>query len=372
MNQKKIFLPGLNGIRAFAALSVLFSHSILALKSFNINYAVFGLTADGSPKGYKLAEHGVTIFFVLSGFLITYLLQLEIKKTRQINIKKFYIRRVLRIWPLYYLYFFIVCIVIYYLKDFTNFKTGFYYIFFAANIPFIGSFGMPLLHHFWSIAVEEQFYLFWPLIMKFKKNLKIYLIVFILIYNIIRVGVWYFYPFTKISTFLMVNRFDCMIIGAIGSILYLERNVVFCKIFCNKILQYVVIIFFILLILNIYHFNTIIDTFIVAISALVLIIGQINLKARVVNLNKNILDYLGKLSYGIYVYHPLIIYLLSFFISDLNFNIYIKIFIVIASILIITVLVSHISYNFFEKKFIKLKDNFAVIKSSNSKFIEKN
>ncbi len=77
MSKKAIYFPGLNGLRAISAIAVFFSHITTDLKEFNLNPNLFGTLPDGSPKGYALANYGVTIFFVLSGFLITYLLQAE-------------------------------------------------------------------------------------------------------------------------------------------------------------------------------------------------------------------------------------------------------------------------------------------------------
>lgn len=103
MKDKIIFLPGLNGLRAIAAIAVVISHITLIFSTFGSDFKLFGSDDKGNPNAYLLASYGVTIFFVLSGFLITYLLILE-KEKKPINIKSFYIRRILRIWPLYYFY----------------------------------------------------------------------------------------------------------------------------------------------------------------------------------------------------------------------------------------------------------------------------
>lgn len=93
----KFYLPGLNGLRAIAVLMVLITH----LEGFK--------SKAGLPNFYNqhwlrtLGPQGVNIFFTLSGFLITLLLFKEVRLSGTINIKKFYIRRVLRIWPLFYL-----------------------------------------------------------------------------------------------------------------------------------------------------------------------------------------------------------------------------------------------------------------------------
>src|SRR5690349_8717514 len=103
MEKKGIHLKGLNGIRAIAALSVVISHTLLALEYFGIKKV---------NEGWNFASYGVTMFFTLSGFLITYLLVKEKRIFATINIKEFYIRRVLRIWPLYYFYIILVIFVL--------------------------------------------------------------------------------------------------------------------------------------------------------------------------------------------------------------------------------------------------------------------
>lgn len=168
MSNKPIYFPGLNGLRAIAALAVVISHTTMALNDFNLDSTIFGALEDGRPKGINLASYGVSVFFVLSVFLITYLLLAE-KKVQEIDIKKFYLRRLLRIWPLYYLYFIIALLVLYYLGQELKLNTLLLYIFFAANVPYIVDTKLLFLDHYWSLGVEEQFYLFWPWLVKKNK-----------------------------------------------------------------------------------------------------------------------------------------------------------------------------------------------------------
>ena len=95
---KKIFFPNLNGVRAIAAFMVIVYH-VEDIKE------LFGLPnfPHHDPMGNDLGGLGVTLFFVLSGFLITYLLLNEKSACGTVSLRDFYIRRVLRIWPLYYL-----------------------------------------------------------------------------------------------------------------------------------------------------------------------------------------------------------------------------------------------------------------------------
>jgi peptidoglycan/LPS O-acetylase OafA/YrhL len=89
------YLPGLNTLRFFAAFLVIISHAQQSVNKLNIS----NFTAPILNRG----KDGVEFFFVLSGFLITYLLCKEINKTNTVSIKDFYLRRVFRIWPLYFI-----------------------------------------------------------------------------------------------------------------------------------------------------------------------------------------------------------------------------------------------------------------------------
>jgi len=163
MNEKAIHLPGLNGLRSVAALSVLVCH---------IFYTDIG---ERYLLQWPIAHYAVTMFYVISGFLITFLLLKEREKNQTIIVKKFYFRRILRIWPIYYMYMLIAAIVmfLYGKSDVFFTPTMFVFLFMAGNLHYF--FVDPDLHlvgHLWSIGVEEQFYLFWPWMFMFLKSTK--------------------------------------------------------------------------------------------------------------------------------------------------------------------------------------------------------
>ena len=99
--KERIFFNGLNELMALAAFSVIFHH-IELFKSCDHNGSLFN-SAYWAYFIENLGKNGVYLFFVLSGFLITYLLLIEKDKLKTILFKKFYLRRIYRIWPLYYL-----------------------------------------------------------------------------------------------------------------------------------------------------------------------------------------------------------------------------------------------------------------------------
>ena len=180
---QKIDFPGLNGLRFIGAFLVIIVH-LEFIKSLYSLPNLMHLSFYSNTGGHL----GVILFFVLSGFLITYLLLEELESTSSINIFNFYLRRIFRIWPLYYL---MVLISIFVLPEFFklinvssqhfNFEETKYYLFFLPNVAKALQHFIPGVVHLWSIGVEEQFYLLWPLlIICFRKNIVLLLaIVFV-------------------------------------------------------------------------------------------------------------------------------------------------------------------------------------------------
>jgi peptidoglycan/LPS O-acetylase OafA/YrhL len=122
--------------------------------------------------GAKLLDRGflgVDMFFVLSGFLIVTLLLRERTRTGRINLKNFYVRRTLRIFPIYYLQLFVLALAMLALKPGTTMARDFwadfpYLVTYTANWITITAVNLAIL---WSLATEEQFYLAWPSIERF-------------------------------------------------------------------------------------------------------------------------------------------------------------------------------------------------------------
>lgn len=172
--QQKLFFPNLDGLRFFAFFVVFMFHCYYGTPtemSGNVVYLAL-------QRIWENGDLGVNCFFVLSGFLITYLLLYEERQNSRINLKNFYVRRILRIWPLYYATFVFGYFIFQYLirlvgAQVTETANPWYYVFFAGNFNSIVH-GDPVsgtLSVLWSIAIEEQFYLCWPLLlMLFRKN----------------------------------------------------------------------------------------------------------------------------------------------------------------------------------------------------------
>lgn len=369
-SNKAIYLPGLNGLRAIAALAVVISHITLGLDSFGLDSKIFGTDLEGKAKGLDLAGNGVTIFFTLSGFLITYLLLKE-KETGRVKIKDFYIRRILRIWPLYYLYFLVGVITA------ISFGIGIekssipFYIFLAANIPFILGKTLPFLAHYWSLGVEEQFYLFFPQLAK-GSNSKLLKTAVALIFALLSFKFLFWllnkkygieWPYLAIS----VTRFHIMLIGVVGAILYYYNNQRFVSFTTNKITQIISWSVIFLIAINKFHIASVIDGELISIISVFLIMGQITKRNNIINLENKFCDFIGKISYGVYVIHPILIFLFAQLIGRFNSTSLTNYILVYTSITVATILLAYLSYHYYEARFLKLKAKYATVKSANSR-----
>lgn len=364
----RVHFSGLNGLRAMAALAVVFSHTTIGLNEFGLNQFIFGQYTDGNPKATLLAGFGVTIFFSLSGFLITYLL-LEEKKTGGVNIKNFYIRRILRIWPLYYSYLGLALITIFIFDIPYNKTSLLFYIFLSANIPFIFGGKIPFIGHYWSLGVEEQFYSFWPWVVKKSRSiLKITLIICValitlkIIVRIVDIKILNGESSLFYDT-IHVTRFQCMLIGALGAILYHQKHNLFLKLTNNLFTQFLSWTIIFIVAINKFHFVSFIDNEFIAVVTVLIIIGQIEERNRIVNLNFSFFEFIGKISYGIYVIHPLVIFYLSKIIAVSDKTNILNYILVYFSVFALTITLAFISYRYFEKRFLDLKDKYATIKS---------
>ena len=147
-------IPSLDGWRAIAIILVLGSHFVFTSSLPRELTGYLGLFFDG--------ELGVRIFFVLSGFLISLLLLRETERTGTISLKRFYLRRIFRIFPIYFVYLAVLAALTFlgFYADAPSSWLG--CLTFTRNMVGRGQSGTI---HFWSLAVEEQFYLFWPLLL---------------------------------------------------------------------------------------------------------------------------------------------------------------------------------------------------------------
>lgn len=366
---KKIHFPGLNGVRLVAALLVIIDHTEL-FKSY------FGLpTLWANSYSAYLGAFGVSIFFVLSGFLITYLL-LEEKKESPIQIKHFYLRRILRIWPLYYLLVLLGFLVIPYLSYFQvpqyssemSDSLDRFLLFFglAANVAFVYFPTVAFANILWSVAVEEQFYLFWPHVVKIKQKLLGVMLLLLFLYLLLKFYAGELDP--KFEELVIRTRFSSMIIGGIGAYLLFHQKA-FIIFLYHRLVQVALLLLFVVLGMDWIDFKSLIwmQDELISIVLCGLIINVASNTQSIINLENSVFSYLGKLSYGLYVYHLFAVVLvlkgLPALLPIQEWSSWISYPITLGSILLLTTGISHLSYRYFESYFLRKKVRFSTVLS---------
>lgn len=369
--EKVTYFKNLDGLRAIAAFAVVFAHLSYWFefpKTTFYQTLNFFMAFNGEWGG----RLGVIFFFILSGFLITYLMYVEQAKHEKVNLVYFYLRRILRIWPLYYLTLVIGFIVYPLCIQFAGGShhenaSWFLYVIFATNFDHIyNSFpSTNLLGVQWSVAVEEQFYLIWPIIfILFNKNTKF---PFILLGLILLSELFYIkagsrlnagdYHFGSCLRYLSIG-------GLLGYICYNKTEQLLSIL--NKITKPIVVLIYVSCLTIMMFQNVITASFssykyiydvVPALFFSFVIIEQNFSKNSFFKIGSvNWLSGLGKISYGIYLTHMIAINIVIAMFSKSEDYLLIKILLSV----VITIIISKLSYTYIEKYFLSLKDKFSL------------
>ena len=304
---KPFYFSALDGLRAFALAGVVFEHYIIN-KGWFINLHVGAL--------------GVYLFFVLSGFFIGNILiqqryQKEITGEGTLPIlKTFYIRRSLRIFPIYYLVLLLMVVsgLPHYIYEYIG-----WYASYTANFKLIiDKFTVWPTSHFWTLSIEEQFYIIFPVLLFItpaKHILKLitgFILTGILSKMILHFQYNYFYDYFTLSAFdyfgfgillaymriheIKIKHSSALLILFLGIYAHLSFSIIdhAGKSFLLKTLPVFPVIFFLIVYKSITDWN----------------------QSKI--LNNAALRYTGKISYGMYLYHPFIPYIRSYFIEIPN------------------------------------------------------
>lgn len=370
-NKKKIFFENLDGLRFLCFLTVFLYHSFHTEINNIKNNSIYGFITENVFGNGNL---GVNFFFVLSGFLITYLLIEEKKMNKQISIKKFWARRILRIWPLFY-----ACVLFgFYIFPFLKLLFNqipnetasiLHYLTFTNNFDIIQS-GLPdasILGVLWSVAIEEQFYFLWPIFLFFIP-INRYWILFslILILNLV------FRAFNDSYIIHEMHTISCigdMTLGSFGAWFIIEKPKFKEKIQNLKrpyislvYLSFLLIFFFRDEIINTSYYIRIFERLFIAIVILFIILEQCYSDNSFIKMSKfKWISKLGKITYGLYCLHFVGILITLTFTKQLALNQHLWQVLILETLISLgfTILISIISYKFFEKPFLKLKDNFS-------------
>ena len=329
---------------------------------------------------FIIGKLGVVLFFVLSGFLISYLLFKEKEVTKTISIKKFYMRRILRIWPLYFL----IVLSAFFIFPFSGWFTiegfskdvvwnnlGFKLILYVIFLPnlVVNLFGIvPYASQTWSIGAEEQFYLAWPVLNKYFKNRWALMFGVIFIYLAVKFPL-YIFPLNKylniFKAFWNTTPIDCMAIGGLFALLIYENNsaVVFVrKILFSKVIQAITFLAIIICIYKGFLLPYVHYEFYSVLFGIMICNFAYN-EQRLFSMENVLTNYLGKISYGLYMYHPIAIVFSLKISQQLNMALD---YIIYPLAFISVIALSVLSYEFYEKKFINKKIKYSEIVSGDN------
>ena len=366
----KTYFDNLDGLRFFCFLSVFLFHSfhteIPAVKESGVfQFVKFSLFGNGFL--------GVNFFFVLSGFLITYLLIKEKQRNGQIHIVNFWIRRILRIWPLYFACVFYGFVIFPYTKIMAGAQPDesanfWYYLGFISNFDYInkGLPDSPGLGVLWSVAIEEQFYLVWPVILSLFAVRKFWIpLVTILAGSLVFRALNDEYKLHEMHTLSCIGD---MALGGLGAWLILEKNRFAEKM--RTIPRYVIVLMyvafaFVFLFRDDYMLSTywlrVFERLIISAIMLFIILEQCYAENSFYKMgNFKTVSRLGLVTYGLYCIHFIIISLFVGVSKKLGTNTgtWQVVLMEPAVSLVLTIIVSFISFKYFETPFLKLKERF--------------
>jgi peptidoglycan/LPS O-acetylase OafA/YrhL len=357
--RRGFYRPELDLLRFVAFLLVFFDHAL----------GGFGLPLVS--KFGEACRSGLPVFFLLSSYLITELLLREHRKTGTIHIKAFFLRRVLRIWPLYLL--FLTAVYLAWRLGHGYFPgPAFLAFLFISGNWYVYAFGFlqfavgPL----WSISVEEQFYLVWPFLVLVgaQRALKAFIPV-VLLASV--VAIWYSghydLPLNKYWTNSLI-QFQFFAFGAIIALVLHDREFtlsargrgLFFGAGCAAFLS-LVFLFPLAANLSINALHLLIAYGLMGVMSVCLFLGFYGMRLPAVC---SPLVYLGRISYGMYVFHLSILQVIGSFLhrhgkwATIPFQMA-----GMMAALGLTILVAMASYRFLESPFLRLKDRFTFVHS---------
>ena len=312
----------LTPLRFIAAYLVVIFHVEETRKMFGLpNLTRFSLFTQG--------PQAVTFFFVLSGFLITYLLLREQEQCGRIDVPRFYIRRILRIWPLYFLMVFIGLVLIpagvklgrvRYEAPFESLHVAPYFFLF---VPFVVNltYGNHFLTPLWSVGVEEMYYFVWAPVLKwFRRRLLVILLGTVIVKALLAIWAHYIFPNALVEESLRMLQFEAMAIGGLSAyFLFQQGQPLDVHWLFSKPMQAALILLLLIrvfvhrsatelssLYARIFDHDVFTPLLLMVIFAWFILNVAAN-ERSIVRFNFRALSYLGEISYGIYMYHALAI-----------------------------------------------------------------
>ena len=325
----------------------------------------------------------VTFFFVLSGFLITYLLLAEKETFGTIAVKKFYWRRILRIWPLYYLIIFLAFVLLNNPTVFPSIAGSevykhaptnlLLYLFLLPNVAWVSGLQIMFANQLWSVGVEEQFYLVWPVLMKSfsKRNILLCMLCIVSGFVVVRNGAAFMGShhmgnvafLSYLGNLMTATRMGCMAIGGSGAYAFYFYPELTRRFISSTVVDVAVAALVVGLVYS-GKFIPYIQDEVYGFLFCYIILSSSCKKGSVLRLENKLWSFLGKLSYGVYMWHMIVLGLLLAFIKSSHvLSPAMEDGLLYITTLPLTILVAWLSYNYIEKPFLKRKKQYVLVNS---------
>lgn len=377
----RYYRPELDALRFYAFLLVFSFHLLdyVPINSVQSPYLAHFAT---------IGAFGVPVFFLLSAFLITELLLKELAETSRIHIKAFYLRRILRIWPLYFAAFYGLAFLAHFMPEVGPTTRGSWLAFslFSGNwyVTRYGWIAGPV-DPLWSISVEEQFYILIPLIIAVGRRVALAIVSGVFLF-IAYAAVWLYAHHPSVgdngawtNSFVQFQFFAAGTLIALALRGHLPRFPIILR-FIGMALA-VCSWFLALLRFGVKSWDAhptesgaIFGWFLVLLGCALLFLSVLGANEQYV---PGWLSYLGRISYGLYIFHSLIFHLvfvnaaglLARLSSALGWSDALRMFLSVVLVLIGTIFVSHLSYRFFEMPFLRIKQHLSFIESTDDQTV---
>ncbi len=370
---QKVFFKNLDALRFVAFLFIFLGHALDTDSELIRNSDIYGWVKNYV---YIFGQTGFSFAFVLSSYINTWVILEERQNAGHFKPWLYYVRRAIRIWPLYFLVLFIGFVVLPFGMELMNqpyqeVTNPWYFILFVGNFFLIehGWTHSPIISVLWSVSVEEQFYIFWPfLLIVFRKREKWLFALLLVIFALTTV---HYYGTDTNLWFHTLFLLGDITLGAVFAFISFHRNWGFERLqnlSRNTIIGiYGLFLVSLLLYRQIFDLllpdtiNLIIEKMFYAVILSYFIFEQNFGKNSFFKFGKlKTLTYLGVISYGLFCFHEIGLLIGNQMLIQTSLESNIWAFLILKPLIAFAIIlpISHLSWNFFEKPLLKLKRHF--------------
>jgi len=370
-SKERFYHPELDGLRFFAFLGVFIyhvvpiAHTSIPQARSSVSHALTYITSHAG-------EWGVDLFFLLSAYLITELLLREEDQYGKLDWYSFYVRRSLRIWPLY----FVFIVAVWFIEPVAFGQRLSPTDFLATCAVFLGNWSMALGPEFhaptsvlWTVSIEEQFYLMWPLLLLLfgRKRIGILVTLMLTVAFVSRSLMVEAGASSALIHFSTLTRLDGIAVGALIAWYFHDRKLpklnglIRTGLIAAGVGLWLGIVYFI----DVHRVVTEIHLYripLATVGAALIFFGVLRPQNEPAGwLSSPWLVYLGRISYGLYIWHYLMVYLIEYSMTQSGIPVHRPVITILS--LIATINIAAISYKFIEQPFLRLKTRFARVSS---------